>query len=278
VTTATSDAPGAVVGGLYGRDMSSMSPAAGDADLPASAAPPDTRARIAAAAFELFAAQGYDNTTVDAIAERAGIARRTFFRYFRSKDDVIFPDHDTLLAEVRRYLSAIGDVPPVDAVCGGVRLVFRGYVTDAAVSVQRYRLTRSVVPLRDREIASVRRYERAFSKYLHGRYAESMGEGAAAALRADVIAAAVVAAHNAVLRDWLRAGGTTDPFPALEDAFTWVAQTFAQGPTPPRARSAGEAAPPAAADPEQGDDDVVVAVFRAGQPIDDVVQRITRSL
>jgi AcrR family transcriptional regulator len=255
--------------------MSSMSPAAGDADLPASAAPPGTRARIAAAAFELFAAQGYDNTTVDAIAERAGIARRTFFRYFRSKDDVIFPDHDNLLAEVRRYLAAIGDVPPVDAVCGGVRLVFRGYVTDAAVSVQRYRLTRSVVPLRDREIASVRRYERAFSKYLHGRY-ESMGEDAAA-LRADVIAAAVVAAHNAVLRDWLRAGGTTDPFPALEQAFTWVAQTFAQGPTPPRVRPAGEDEPGAAADTES-DDDVVVAVFRAGQPIDDVVQRITRSL
>ncbi len=65
----------------------------------------DTRARIAAAAFELFAAQGYDGTTVDAIAERAGIARRTFFRYFRSKDDVIFADHDTLLATVNENLA-----------------------------------------------------------------------------------------------------------------------------------------------------------------------------
>jgi AcrR family transcriptional regulator len=255
--------------------MSSMSPGPRDADA-ASAAPPDTRARIAAAAFELFAAQGYDNTTVDAIAERAGIARRTFFRYFRSKDDVIFPDHDNLLDEVRRYLAATGDVPPVDAVCGAVRLVFRGYVSDAAVSVQRYRLTRSVVPLRDREIASVRRYERAFGKYLYDRYTESMGESEAL-LRADVIAAAVVAAHNAVLRDWLRAGGETDPFPALEAAFAWVAQTFAQGPVP-QARPAGDPAAPAAADQEAGDDDVVVAVFRAGRPIDDVVQRITRSL
>jgi len=276
VTTTTSESQGGVGGGLYGRRMSSMSPGPGDADPP-SAAPPDTRARIAAAAFELFAAQGYDNTTVDAIAERAGIARRTFFRYFRSKDDVIFPDHDNLLAEVRRYLAAIGDVPPVDAVCGGVRLVFRGYVSDAPVSVQRYRLTRSVVPLRDREIASVRRYERAFSKYLYDRYTESMGESAAV-LRADVIAAAVVAAHNAVLRDWLRAGGETDPFPALEDAFAWVAQTFAQGPAPQLRPVGGVPAPATAADADAGDDDVVVAVFRAGQPIDDVVQRITRSL
>ena len=274
MTTTTSEAQGAVGGGLYGHRMSSMSPGPADADAP-SAAPPDTRARIAAAAFELFAAQGYDNTTVDAIAERAGIARRTFFRYFRSKDDVIFPDHDNLLAEVRRYLAATGDVPPVDAVCGAVRLVFRGYVSDAPVSVQRYRLTRSVVPLRDREIASVRRYERAFGKYLYDRYTQSMGESAAV-LRADVIAAAVVAAHNAVLRDWLRGGGETDPFPALEGAFAWVAQTFAQG-TVPQSRPAGDPAA-AAGDQDAGDDDVVVAVFRAGQPIDDVVQRITRSL
>jgi AcrR family transcriptional regulator len=256
--------------------MSSMSPVPGDAGASASAAPPDTRARIAAAAFELFAAQGYDNTTVDAIAERAGIARRTFFRYFRSKDDVIFPDHDSLLDEVRRYLAAIGDVPPVDAVCAGVRLVFRGYVTDSGVSVQRYRLTRSVVPLRDREIASVRRYERAFSKYLYGRYVDAMGESAAA-LHADVIAAAVVAAHNAVLRDWLRSGGEIDPFPALEAAFAWVAKTFEQGPVPSQARREGAAADGQASE-AAGEDDVVVAVFRAGQPIDDVVQRITRSL
>jgi AcrR family transcriptional regulator len=277
VTTTTSRPAGATVTGLYGHGMSSMSPVPGEAEVNAPAAPLDTRARIAAAAFELFAAQSYDNTTVDAIAERAGIARRTFFRYFRSKDDVIFPDHETLLAEVRRYLAAIGDVTPVDAVCGGVRLVFRGYVSDPGVSVQRYRLTRSVVPLRDREIASVRRYERAFSKYLYGRYVETMGESAAA-LHADVIAAAVVAAHNAVLRDWLRSGGEIDPFPALEAAFTWIATTFEQGPVPSQSRredGAADDGTPAAGRPE---DDVVVAVFRAGQPIDDVVQRITRSL
>src|SRR4051812_44522319 len=118
--------------------MSSMSSAPGDAGL--GAPPLDTRGRIAAAAVALFTDRGYEGTTVDAIAERAGIARRTFFRYFRSKDDVIFPDHDNLLAEVRRYLQAAGEGSPVEAVCGGVRLVFRSYVDDPAVSIQRYRL------------------------------------------------------------------------------------------------------------------------------------------
>lgn len=275
MTTATSLGHGSGVGARYGRRMSSMSSAPGEP----SSAPPDTRGRIAAAAFDLFASQGYDGTTVDAIAERAGIARRTFFRYFRSKEDVIFPNHDSLLDEVQRYLRAVGDaVSPVDAVCGGVRLVFRSYVSDPELSVRRYRLTRSVVPLRDREIASVRRYERAFGKYLYERFLAINGEGVAV-LRADVVAAAVVAAHNAVLRDWLRSGGAIDPFPALENAFTWVTTTFDQGGVP-RARRAGDGAEAdGSAAAEAGEpDDVVVAVFRAGQPIDDIVQRITRSL
>jgi AcrR family transcriptional regulator len=237
----------------------------------------DTRARIAAAAFELFAAQGYDGTTVDAIAERAGIARRTFFRYFRSKDDVIFPDHDTLLATVNQNLALQSAVSPVLAICSGVRVVFRSYVSDPQVSVQRYRLTRSVDALRDRELATVRRYERTFSRYVRDRLAGGEFTEAQAVLRADVIAASVVAAHNAVLREWLRAGGDYDPMADLETAFTWVLETLE-----PQPRSAQRPGPEQSDGGEAGTDaensGVVVAVFRADQPIGDVVDRISRSL
>jgi AcrR family transcriptional regulator len=238
------------------------------------AAPPaaaDTRARISAAAFELFAAQGYDSTTVDAVAERAGIARRTFFRYFRSKDDVIFPDHDSLLATVQQHLAMSSELSPVAAICGGVRLVFGSYVDDPGISVQRYRLTRSVSALRDRELASVRRYERMFSKYVRERLAGELGESAAM-LRADVIAATVVAAHNAVLREWLRSGGTYDPMQDLENAFAWVMRTFEP------AEPVDGAVAPAAPSQREGANDVVVAVFRASEPLDDVLERISRSL
>ena len=222
----------------------------------------DTRARVAAAAFDLFAAQGYDGTTVDAIAERAGIARRTFFRYFRSKDDVIFADHDTLLATVNENLAGQSALTPLQAICSGVRIVFASYVRDRQVSVSRYRLTRSVDALRDRELATVQRYERTFSRYVRGRLAGGGLTESEIVLRADVIAATVVAAHNAVLREWLRAGGDYDPMPDLETAFAWVVQTFEPGPRP--------------LDPQ--DRDVVVAVFRADQPLGDVVERISRSL
>jgi AcrR family transcriptional regulator len=237
----------------------------------------DTRARIAAAAFELFAAKGYDSTTVDAVAEQAGIARRTFFRYFRSKDDVIFPDHDSLLTSVTTQMASQAGVSPVAAICSGVRLVFRSYVDDPQVSVQRYRLTRSVDALRDRELASVRRYERAFSKYTRERLAGTFSE-TDAALRADVVAATVVAAHNTVLREWLRAGGDYDPSGDLEGAFTWVTRTFEPTLMRPSRGDDGQPASAPPAPPAGASNDVVVAVFRADQPLGDVVERISRSL
>ena len=221
-------------------------------------ATPDARRRIADAARELFASQGYDRTTVDAIAGRAGVARRTFFRYFRSKDDVIFPDHGRIEAATAAHLAALDDVPPVRAVCSGAKLIFRTYVDDPEVSVQRYALLRSVAALKDREIASISRYNRLFSRYLRQR----LGEAPGVRLYADVVAAAVVAAHNEVLRAWLLAGGAGNPLPALDRALVWVAERFEQAGPPPDAEA----------------DDVVVAVFRAGGSLDDVVDRISRSL
>jgi AcrR family transcriptional regulator len=246
-----------------------------DPQVGAGAAVLDTRSRIAAAAFELFAAQGYDGTTVDAIAERAGIARRTFFRYFRSKDDVIFADHDSLLATVNQNLALQSEATPMQAICSGVRVVFRSYVSDPQVSVQRYRLTRSVDALRDRELATVQRYERAFSRYVRDRLAGGPLTESEIALRADVIAATVVAAHNAVLREWLRSGGDYDPMSELETAFAWVLQTFEPQPRSLQ-RQSGDS--PTGADGDAENSGVVVAVFRADQPIDDVVDRISRSL
>src|ERR1700739_1130742 len=52
--------------------------------------PPDARARLQEAAMALYSERGYEETTVAEIAERAGLTKRTFFRYFTDKREVLF--------------------------------------------------------------------------------------------------------------------------------------------------------------------------------------------
>ncbi|WP_265442467.1 TetR family transcriptional regulator [Flexivirga meconopsidis] len=54
------------------------------------------RRDLTAVALELFLRDGYENTTVDQIAAGAGMSRRTFFRYYNAKDDVIVGKWDLI--------------------------------------------------------------------------------------------------------------------------------------------------------------------------------------
>lgn len=77
----------------------------------------ETRQRIADTGLRLFLANGYESTTLDAVAAEAGISRRTFFSYFKSKDDVILFWMDAGTASlVADLLKTSPDVPPLDAV------------------------------------------------------------------------------------------------------------------------------------------------------------------
>lgn len=168
------------------------------------------RRELAAAAMELFATKGYEATTVDEIAAQAGVARRTFFRHFRSKEEAIFPDHDDTLIRAEAVLNAAPPHEhPLDTVCRGIKEVMRMYAARPEISVSRYKLTREVPTLREAEIASVARYERLFTRYLLGHFDEHAHDDDANddPLLAEVAASAVVTAHNHVLRRWLRAGG-----------------------------------------------------------------------
>ena len=61
-------------------------------------------AEIVSAAIELFSRDGYEETTVDAIVEAAGCSRRTFYRYFGFKEDVLFYDVEDVLDHLGRAL------------------------------------------------------------------------------------------------------------------------------------------------------------------------------
>src|SRR6266571_2851939 len=113
---------------------------------------PTARERLAEAAFALFDERGYEQTTVEDITERAGLGRTTFFRHYRSKEDVIFPDHDRLLEQVRQRLNSSSHRTALAAVSDAVRLVLLHYIEEGDLARRRYALTSTVAALRDREI------------------------------------------------------------------------------------------------------------------------------
>src|SRR3984885_15981365 len=82
---------------------------------------PDAQGRLMGAAIELFDEQGYEATTVAEIAERAGVTKRTFFRHFPDKRELLVAGQETLS---RLLAEGIAEAPvgasPLEAVAAGL--------------------------------------------------------------------------------------------------------------------------------------------------------------
>jgi len=72
-----------------------------------------SRAELEQVALELFVERGFDATTVEDIAAAAGIGRRTFFRYFASKNDVVWGDFEQGLVQLELRLAASPPAQPL---------------------------------------------------------------------------------------------------------------------------------------------------------------------
>lgn len=83
--------------------------------------PATSRFELEKIALDLFIHNGFIETTLDDIAAAAGIARRTFFGYFSSKNDVVWGDFDALLRGMEAWLEDTpGDVPLLEALTAAV--------------------------------------------------------------------------------------------------------------------------------------------------------------
>lgn len=82
---------------------------------------PDARERFVSAALHLFLEQGYDETTVAQIADRAGLTRSTFFRHFSDKREVLSAGQETLAALFAEGIAkAPADATPLEAIDSGL--------------------------------------------------------------------------------------------------------------------------------------------------------------
>jgi AcrR family transcriptional regulator len=114
---------------------------------------PDARGRLAKAAMELYAEQGFDQTTVAEIAARAGLTERTFFRHFTDKREVLFFGMEMLRD---RLAHAVADAPPSATPMEAVSAALEAAGALMQENPERVRLRDSIVSanadLREREL------------------------------------------------------------------------------------------------------------------------------
>ena len=109
-----------------------------------------TRHQITDVAIELFAGRGFDDVSVDDVAEAAGIARRTLFRYYPSKNAIPWGDFDAHLQHLRDLLAAVGPTVPTEQALRDALLSFNTFDKS---EIPRHRLRMQVI-LRTTELQS----------------------------------------------------------------------------------------------------------------------------
>jgi mycofactocin system transcriptional regulator len=77
--------------------------------------PATTHAEVAHVALALFARDGFEATTMDDVAAAVGVGRRTLFRYYASKNDLVWGEFDRVMEALRAHLDSAGAAPPLTA-------------------------------------------------------------------------------------------------------------------------------------------------------------------
>jgi AcrR family transcriptional regulator len=114
---------------------------------------PNARARLERAALDLFQELGYARTTVEGIAERAGLTERTFFRYFTDKREVLFSGS----ADLEQFIvESIGHAPktmaPLDAVAAALEATTPLFEARRGHARKRRAVIAAQAELREREL------------------------------------------------------------------------------------------------------------------------------
>jgi AcrR family transcriptional regulator len=173
----------------------------------------ETLQRIAETGLKLFVTSGYEATTLEAVAEAAGISRRTFFHYFKSKDEIPLAWQSGLAEAIRAaVLEQATDQAPLDAVEHALLKLVTRYQSDQAIVVDR--LMRASETLRARSQAKYVQQEQVVFEALCEMWPQPKGRQA---LR--LVAMISIGAMRIAIDAWSQEGGKRPMAAYLRQAF-----------------------------------------------------------
>ncbi|MFE3204764.1 TetR family transcriptional regulator [Embleya sp. NPDC055664] len=178
---------------------------------------------LSRSALTLLAERGYDAVTVDEIAAAAGVSKRTFFRYFASKEDVIVRFFADMGAAMHaRLAEAPPDEPPSVSLHAAVAAALApcaGHDDYAERALRVVRLILDTPALRARFLEQ----QAAWRDDLAAELARRQGLDADATLYPRLAAGTALTAFDTVLYRWSSGDGTADPGELTARAFAVIA-------------------------------------------------------
>ncbi len=161
------------------------------------------RDALVEAASQLFAKRGFAQTTVDDIVAAADVSRRTFFRYFETKEAIAMPEHPDRLVRFRRLLAETPDAPPFERVRNALIAIAQEHERSRAAILAEQRVISAAPTLVTRELEWDRQWEAAMADTL-----ANGARGKAAQRDARLLAGATIGVVRAALREWFEHGGS----------------------------------------------------------------------
>jgi AcrR family transcriptional regulator len=174
------------------------------------------RRSVQSEALRLFAEQGYEDTTVEQIADAADISTTTFYRYFPTKEDVVLDDeYDPLLEHMLG--GGNEEEPLVTTLRAAIAAVAAAVEEDPDRALARLKLLSTVPALRARRGAEGRKTVEFYSRVFSERSGRPPGD-----CRLRLTTAVFIAAQLEAARCWADADGTESLVQLMDDAVTIV--------------------------------------------------------
>lgn len=176
------------------------------------------REALVRTARNLFMTRGYESVTIEDVAREAGVSKRTVFRYFPSKMDLVFPDHEERLRRFQEALAAHANPEkPLRGVLRALEAYADYYQREREALLAEYHLVGSSREVRGRDADLDWQFQTALF--------DALERAGLPRRRARAIGGLVFGAIRALIFDWLSEGCREDLREVSRDLFVILETT-----------------------------------------------------